>query len=326
MRIAIDAMGGDNAPREIILGALAAKENLGIEICLVGVPEIINGELDKLKYKTKIEIIPAKEVIGMDEHPGTAVRRKKESSIVVATKLVKNGEADALISAGSTGAQMAAALFYLGRIKEVERPAIVTVFPSPKGKVVMLDSGANADAKATHLIQFAQMGSIYAEKVLHIQNPRIGLLNIGSEETKGNELTLAAYQMLKEKASLNFIGNVEGRELLSGVADVIVCDGFVGNVVLKFAEGLVGSLFFMIKKEIEMNITRKIGALLVRPAFMSIKKQLDYNEYGGAPLLGVDGISIICHGSSKAKAIASAVRMAKECVESDFVGKIKETI
>jgi glycerol-3-phosphate acyltransferase PlsX len=319
-------MGGDNAPGEIIIGALTAKEKLGIEICLVGVPEIIKAELDKFKHTSKIEIIPANEVIGMDEHPGTAVRRKKDSSIVVATKLVKNGAAAALVSAGSTGAQMAAALFFLGRIKEVERPAIVTVFPSPNGKVVLLDSGANADAKPVHLVQFAQMGSIYAEKILHINNPRVGLLNIGAEETKGNELTVAAFQMLKDKVDLNFFGNIEGRELLSGAVDVVVCDGFVGNVVLKFAEGLVGSLFSMIKKEIEANATRKIGALLIKPGFMNLKKQLDYNEYGGAPLLGVDGISIICHGSSKAKAITNAVRLAKECVESDFVGKIKETI
>lgn len=322
----MDAMGGDYAPDEIILGSIAAKEKLGIEICLVGIPEVIKGKLKKLGEGSSIPIIPAQEVIGMDEHPGTAVRRKKDSSIVVATKLVKNGEADAVVSAGSTGAQMAAALFYLGRIKEVERPAIVTVFPSQKGKVVLLDAGANADAKPSHLVQFAHMGSIYAEKLLHISNPKVGLVNIGEEETKGNELTLAAYKLLQDQENINFAGNIEGRELLTGKVDVIVCDGFVGNVVLKFAEGLVGSMFSLIKDEVTKTWTRKIGAMLVKPGFTALKKQLDYNEYGGAPLLGVDGISIICHGSSKAKAITNAIQVAKQCIDSEFVSKIKETI
>ncbi|MDW7673602.1 MAG: phosphate acyltransferase PlsX [Bacillota bacterium] len=326
MIIAVDAMGGDYAPKEIIAGAIDAKEKLKIHICLVGQSDIINEHLHEIGIKEGIQVVHASEVIGMDEHPGTAIRRKKDSSIVVATRLVKEKKADAVVSAGSTGAQMAAALFGLGRIKEVERPAIVTVLPAKTGRVVLLDAGANADSKPKHLVQFAKMGSIYAEKILSFSNPKVALLNIGAEETKGNELTIESYKLLQDDVNINFLGNIEGRDLLEGHADVIVCDGFVGNVVLKFAEGLAGTMFSLIKEELEKSLPRKVGALLAMPAFKAIKQKLDYNEYGGAPLLGIDGVSIICHGSSKAKAITNAVAVAKQCVESDLIGKIKEAI
>lgn len=326
MRIAVDAMGGDNAPGEIIKGALLAKKELGVDIVLVGIPDIIEENLKTLDIKEQVDIVPASEVVGMDEHPGTAVRRKKNSSIVIATKIVKNKEADALVSAGSTGAQMAAGLFGLGRIKNVERPAIVTVLPTRTGRVVLLDAGANADAKPKHLVQFAHMGSIYAEKVLKINSPKVSLLNIGSEETKGNELAIETFKLLKEQVNLNFFGNIEGRDILSGDTDVVVCDGFVGNIVLKFAEGMANTVFSLLREELSKAAGTKLGALLAKPAFKSIKKKMDYNEYGGAPLLGVDGVSIICHGSSKAKTIVNAIKVAKQCVETDFVNKVKHSI
>lgn len=324
MRIALDAMGGDYAPLEIVTGALAAaRENPQQEIILVGQQETI--EKCGMDLPQNVQIYPASEVIAMDEHPATAVRRKKDSSIVVATRLVKEGNADAIVSAGSTGAQMAAALFGLGRIRGIERPAIATVLPTSQGGKLVLDVGANADAKPEHLVQYGVMGSIYAENILHINNPKVAVLNIGSEETKGNELVQAAYVLLKE-APCNFIGNIEGREVPHGVADVIVCDGFVGNVILKFAEGLAGTLFDMIKKEIMATNLRKLGGALIKPGMKQIAKALDYAEYGGSPLLGVNGVSIVCHGSSKAKAIKNAIRVAGECVDSRYIDVIKSKL
>lgn len=324
MRIALDAMGGDYAPLEIVTGALAAaRENPQQEIILVGQQEAI--EKCGMDLPQNVQIYPASEVIAMDEHPATAVRRKKDSSIVVATRLVKEGNADAIVSAGSTGAQMAAALFGLGRIRGIERPAIATVLPTSQGGKLVLDVGANADAKPEHLVQYGVMGSIYAENILHINNPKVAVLNIGSEETKGNELVQAAYVLLKE-APCNFIGNIEGREVPHGVADVIVCDGFVGNVILKFAEGLAGTLFDMIKKEIMATNLRKLGGALIKPGMKQIAKALDYAEYGGSPLLGVNGVSIVCHGSSKAKAIKNAIRVAGECVDSRYIDVIKSKL
>ncbi len=324
MRIALDAMGGDYAPGEIVEGAVeAAIAYPELEIYLVGQPEKIKACREDLPQN--ILIYPASEVIDMEEHPATAVRRKKDSSIVVATRLVKEGEADAVVSAGSTGAQMAAALFGLGRIKGIERPAIATVLPTAQGGKLLLDVGANADAKPQHLFQYGLMGSIYAEKILRIKVPRVALLNIGAEETKGNELAQGAYELLKQ-APVNFIGNIEGREVPKGEADVVVCDGFVGNVVLKFAEGLATALFGMIKEQIAATPLRKLGGALVKPGLKDVAKLLDYAEYGGSPLLGVNGISIVCHGSSKAKAIKNAVRVAKECVESGYLETLKENL
>lgn len=326
MRIAVDAMGGDYAPVETVAGvAEAAKEDNTLELILVGDKEIVEKELDKYGSFQNISIHGSSQVIEMGEEPASAVRKKRDASIVVATNLVKTGEADAVVSAGSTGAQMASALLGLGRIKGIHRPAIATLFPTLKGVTLVLDVGANTATKPLNLLQYAEMGHVYMEKIVGIPNPKVGLLNIGQEETKGNELTKEAYQLLSESA-LNFVGNIEARYITSGEADVIVCDGFVGNVVLKFAEGLAASLFSLLKEELTSSLRGKLGGALALPAFKAVKGKLDPDEYGGAPLLGVNGVSIICHGSSKAKAIKNAVRVAKKCVELNFVQTIAETI
>jgi len=261
----------------------------------------------------------------MDEHPANVVRKKKDASIVVATHLVKLGDADAVVSAGSTGAQMVAALLGLGRIKGIERPALATVLPTVAGGTVILDVGANMDATPEQLCQYALMGSIYADKILGIPNPRVGLLNVGSEEGKGNELTQKAYPLLKV-APINFIGNIEARDVPYGRADVVVCEGFVGNVLLKMSEGLAGLFVQVIKERITSNMLRKLGALAVKPGLKEFAQMMDDTEYGGAPLLGVNGISIICHGSSKSKAIFNAIRVAQECVQTRFIEQIREEL
>lgn len=323
VKIAVDAMGGDYAPAEIVKGALRACEVYpDLQIVLVGQTEKIKKYIPEEAYKTNLEINEAKDVIEMDEHPATAIKKKPEASIVVATRLVKEGEAGALVSAGSTGAQMAAALFGLGRIKGINRPAIGTVLPTlDKGKL-LLDAGANPDAKPENLLQYGLMGSIYAEQILKIPNPRVALLSIGEEETKGNELVRQAYPLFKE-AKFNFIGNIEGRDISYGKADVIVCDAFVGNIVLKTMEGVATSLFQMIKEKISASPSRKIGAMLVKSGLKEIARAFDYSEYGGVPLLGVNGTSIICHGSSKEKAIFNAIRVAKECLEQRILEKVR---
>ena len=325
MKIAVDAMGGDYAPEEIIKGTLMAAETYpDVHLILVGQKERMLPFLTGANPRN-ISLIEAAEVIGMDEHPANAVRKKKNASIVVATHLVKLGEADAVVSAGNTGAQMAAALLGLGRIKGIERPAIATVLPTVEGGKLILDVGANLDATPEQLCQYALMGSIYADKILGIPNPRVGLLNVGSEEGKGNELTQKAYSLLKE-APIHFIGNVEGRDVPYGRADVVVCDGFVGNVLLKMGEGLAGVLFQLIKEKITSNMIRKLGALAVKPGLKESAQMMDYDEYGGAPLLGVNGISIICHGSSKAKAIVNAIRVAQECLQTRLIEQIREEL
>lgn len=321
MRIAVDAMGGDFAPEEIVKGTLQAGAAFPHEeLILVGQTTRIKQYLPS-QLPENLSLWEAREVIAMDEHPAGAVRKKKDSSIVVGTRLVKEGKADAIVSAGSTGAQMAAALLGLGRIKGIERPAIVTVIPTLAGGKLILDVGANPDAAPEHLLQYAMMGRIYAEKIMGMENPRVGLLNIGSEEGKGNELTQKAYPLL-QKAPLNFTGNIEGRDVPYGRADVIVCEGFAGNVLLKTAEGLAGALFELIKEKITATPIRKLGALAVKPGLKEIAKMMDYAEYGGAPLLGVNGISIICHGSSKEKAIYNAIRVARDCIKARFIEQI----
>ncbi|MEW6066383.1 phosphate acyltransferase [Desulforamulus profundi] len=323
-RIALDAMGGDHAPMEIVRGARDAAHELGVHIILVGDQEKIQRELDGDAAGGLISIVHAPEVVEMDEHPVNAIRKKKNSSIVVATQLVKEGTADAVVSAGSTGAQMASSLFILGRIAGVDRPAISTLLPTARGVVALLDVGANVDCRPQHLKQFAVMGSLYAEKVLGLPNPRVGLLNIGAEETKGNELTLAAYQLLKE-AEINFVGNVEGRDLFLGTSDVAICDGFVGNVVLKSAEGLAMSILGMFQQELG-RLEDILGRERIMHIMSGFKRRMDYAEYGGAPLLGVDGVSVISHGSSRARAIKNAVRVAKETVEQRLVPAIKASL
>jgi len=325
LKIAVDAMGGDYAPEEIIKGAMiAAESNPDVQLILVGQKDKIKTFLSNPLPKN-VALHEASEIIAMDEHPANAVRKKKDSSIVVATRLVKQGEADAVVSAGSTGAQMAAALLGLGRIKGIERPAIVTILPTPNGGKLILDVGANMDATPEQLCQYALMGSVYAKKILGIPNPRVGLLNVGSEEGKGNELAQKTYPLLKE-APINFMGNVEGRDVPYGRADVVVCEGFAGNILLKTAEGLAGVLFEQIKEKITSNMVRKLGALVIKPGLKEIAQMMDYAEYGGAPLLGVNGISIICHGSSKDKAIFNAIRVARECVQVRLIDQIRDDL
>ena len=327
MKIAVDAMGGDNAPHAVVAGAVEAAAEYGISIILVGIEQIVQKELDKHPQARTLplEIRNATEVVDMLDSPATVFRRKKNSSIRVANDLVKSGEAVAVVSAGHSGAAMTTSLFVLGPIEGVERPAIATFMPSVKGTSIILDMGANVDCKPNHLLQFAVMGDVYAKYLLKIPNPRVGLLSIGEEETKGNELTKEAFKLLTE-TSLNFIGNVEGRDVMSGNADVIVCDGFVGNVVLKVSESVVEAIGLYIREGIGKSLLRKLGYLLMRPAFDSLKRRVDYAEYGGAPLVGINGISIIGHGRSSARAIKNAIRVAAELAKSEVNKHLHEDI
>ena len=330
MKLALDAMGGDYAPQEIVLGGLDAlnQHNFLEKIYLVGKRDAIEAvlkeaEKDKKVDYSKLEIVEASEVIEMDDHPATAYRRKKDASITVATRLVKEGTADAVVSAGSTGGQMVSALFGLGRIKGVNRPAIGCIIPTYEGGKLLVDAGANTNVDELNLTQFAQMGSVYMSCVMGIENPRVGLINNGSEETKGSELTQAVYRKLKEMDDINFVGNIEGRDVPFGRADVMACDGFTGNVVLKTMEGTAKLIMDMLKEEIYASTKGKIGGILLKPSLSNLKKKMDYAEYGGAPLLGVNGVSVVCHGSSKARAIFKAIEVANTCCESRFVEKLK---
>lgn len=329
MKIAVDAMGGDFAPGEIVLGAIQAVTSLDCEIVLVGDQDQLQQALERHggACNPKLTIYHASEVIEMHEHPGAAVRRKKDASVVVATRLVREGTCCAAVCAGSTGAAVAAALFGLGRIKGVERPTIATPMPNLLGTTMLLDSGANVDSKPKHLVQSAIMGSLYAEYVLGIKKPRVGLLNIGEEETKGNEQALATHPLLKGLQTIRFIGNVEGRDIPKGNVDVVVCDGFVGNVVLKFGEGLASAIMELMKDAIKKSgFIAKLASVALLPVLKGLKSKLDYAEYGGAPLLGVDGGFIICHGSSKAKAIKNAIRVAVEFTQQNVIEHIRENI
>lgn len=329
MKIAVDVMGTDYGPAEIIKGVLQAVSEYGCDVVLVGDQEVIRRELarEHQENNPRITIHHASQVIEMQDHPGISVKKKKDASIVVATHLLHEKECDALVSSGSTGAAVASALFGLGRIRGIERPAIATVIPNVKGATVLVDSGAKVDAKPEQLVQNAIMGSIYAELQLGIPQPRVGLLNIGEEETKGNEQCLATYPLLKKDPHIHFIGNVEGRDINKGTVDVVVCDGFVGNVVLKTMEGLAAAVMEILKKTLmESGLFAKLGALLMKPALLRMKKQMDASEYGGALLMGVRAPFIICHGSSKAKAIKNAVRVAIELTQKDVVGRIRQEI
>ncbi len=320
-KIAVDAFGGDYAPEQIVQGALRAAELDGIEMILTGDEARLKSLIDGKPGSNLIEIVHATEVIHMDE-AAEAVRSKPESSLVKAADLVREGRAGALVSAGSTGATMAAAVLSIRRIKGVERPAISVMMPTLTGAALIVDVGANVDCKPNQLVQFAQMGSIYAENVLKIRKPKVGLLNVGHEPTKGNSLVKEVYPLLQD-LPLNFIGNIEGRDIARGDCDVVVCDGFVGNIILKHAEGLAAALFGMMKKEFSSG-PAALGALLLKPGFRRIKKRMDPSEYGGAPLLGVNGVVIIAHGGSNAKAIYNAVRVAKKGVQQNFVREIAE--
>lgn len=329
MKIAVDVMGTDYGPAEIIKGVLQAVDEYGCDVVLVGDQEVIRQELarEHQENNPRVTIHHASQVIEMKDHPGISVKKKRDASIVVATHLLHEKECDALVSSGSTGAAVASALFGLGRIRGIERPPIATVIPNVKGATVLVDSGAKVDAKPEQLVQNAIMGSIYAELQLGIPQPRVGLLNIGEEETKGNEQCLATYPLLKQDSHIHFIGNVEGRDINKGTVDVVVCDGFVGNVVLKTMEGLASAVMEILKKTLmESGIFAKLGALLMKPALLRMKKQMDASEYGGALLMGVRAPFIICHGSSKAKAIKNAVRVAIELTQKDVVGRIRQEI
>lgn len=311
-KIAVDVMGGDHAPAAEIAGAVLACKQWGSEVILVGDSALIEKELSAHQTSgLKLEVYHASEVVGMDDSASDAVRKKKDSSVRVAFDLVKSGHAGAVVSTGNSGATMAAGMFVLKRVKGIDRPAIATVMPNQKDSTVVLDMGANVDCKPQNLQQFAIMGSLYAEHVLGKAAPRVGLLSNGEEEKKGTDLTREAHLLLKE-TDLNYVGSVEGADVYNGTTDVIVCDGFVGNVLLKVSEGLAVAISNMLKQEIQGRFLAKLGYLLSLPAFRAFKKRVDPSEYGGAPLLGLDGTGVICHGSSSPVAISVAIRQAEE--------------
>jgi glycerol-3-phosphate acyltransferase PlsX len=322
--IAVDAMGGDHAPKAEVEGAIRAVSTLDVKVILVGIEKVVRDELREHPeaQSLPIEVHHASEVITMDDSAAKAVRTKKDSSIRVASRLHRDGIAQGTVSAGNTGAAMATAKMVQGTIRGVDRPALASAFPTVKGHpVVVVDVGANVDCSPMMLAQFAIMGEIYSRSIFHRPNPRVGLLSIGEEEHKGNELTRAATPLLKA-LPINFIGNVEGRDIYSGIADVVVCDGFIGNVALKVSEGLVELFKNMLQESLEATITRKLGYVLSRAAYRDFRKRVDYSEYGGAPLLGVKGVNIICHGRSNANAIKNAIRVAAEFAQ----GRVNEKI
>jgi len=345
-RIAVDAMGGDHAPHEIVAGALWAAQEYGVAIEFVGKQDQIEHEIARVSkngviskaggFKTKrikidvdkldIKITHASEVIEMGEAPAQAIRKKKKSSIVLTVDAVASGSSDAVVAAGSTGAAMASSLFGLGRLHGIDRPAIAVTLPTLKKPIVLIDGGANSSCTPEMLYQFAVMGTIFSANVLGVRNPKIGVLNIGEEAGKGNDLAQKTYKLLEAQTRLNFIGNVEGKEIFSNICDVVVCDGFVGNVALKITEGSGSMLFKMLNEQFTKNIFTKFVGALALPLMMDIYKKTNYEEYGGAILLGVKGITIISHGRSKAYAIKNAVRVAKEAVETGVNKKIAELI
>jgi glycerol-3-phosphate acyltransferase PlsX len=323
MRIVLDAMGGDAAPEVPIAGALAALEEMeDIEIVLTGDERELTPKLASRRYpRERLFLHHAPDRVAMEDLPTAALRKKPDSSISVGLRLLKEGQAQAFFSAGNTGAVMAQSLFTLGRIPGVARPAIATIFPTRRELCILMDVGANVDCKPAHLVQFAIMGTVYARDMFEVERPRVGLLNIGEESSKGNEQALETYQALS-RTSLNFIGNVEGRDILNGGADVIVTDGFIGNILLKFSESVLQFLNFGMKEELEQSPLARTGAFLLKPALKRMRRRMDYAEYGGAPLLGVNGTAIIGHGRSSAKAVKNAIRAAKTSVERDLKGDI----
>ncbi|MDR3598239.1 phosphate acyltransferase PlsX [Clostridium sp.] len=326
MKVAIDGMGGDNAPAAVVEGAIQAlKEYDNIELYITGPRELINQELGKYTYPVeKVNVVDAKEVISPNEHPVMALRRKKDASIVKALNLVKEGTCDAIISGGSTGAFLAGCTLIIGRIDGVERPALAPIMPGRRGSFMIVDVGANVDCKPQFLVQFAKMGKIYYEKSFNVKNPSIGLINIGEEEEKGNELTKATFKLLKEESSINFKGNIEPREIPTGDTNVLVSDGFVGNTALKMYEGSASSILGIIKDELlKSSIISKFGVVLLKPVLKNIMKRFDYKEYGGAPFLGVNGICIKAHGSSDAKAFKNSIKQTKIFYDNNVLQEIK---
>ena len=326
MKIAVDAMGGDHGPAVVVEGAVAAVREFGLSVILVGDRAAIETEVRRLGAQSLgLEIRHASEIVGMAESPSLALRRKRDSSLRIAAELVRDGKAAAFISAGNTGAAMAISMFVIGVLRGIDRPAIAAVLPSLRGFTVLIDAGANITPKPWHLFQFAIMGHVYARDIFRMDRPRVGLLSVGEEEGKGNDLTREAYDLLKE-SKLNFIGNIEGRDIYNGNCDVIVTDGFTGNVALKISESLAEMVGAMIKEELTRDIRSKLGAALSVPAFSRFKKRVDYTELGGAPLLGIDGAAIICHGASPVKAIKNAVRVAGEWAKAGLNEHIKAAL
>ncbi len=326
MKVALDAMGGDFAPEMTIAGAVEAVNEYDIEVILVGDRQQLTDSLSGKRHPShKISIVHTSEVVAMNESPAVALRKKKNSSIRVAIELVKSNLADAAVSAGNSGVAMATSLFILGKLPNVDRPAIATIMPSLTGFFVLIDAGANVDCKPENLMQFALMGNAYYKALFEVPDPQVALLSIGEEDTKGNELTKEAFKLLKN-SGINFTGNMEGKDIFSGNADVIVCDGFIGNIVLKVSEGLAEAIIKMLKREIITATTGKLGYLLIKPAIRNFRKRTDYSEYGGAPLLGINGTCIISHGRSSSKAIKNAIRVSAEMAKKKVHENITHTL
>ncbi len=322
MRIALDGMGGDNAPQEVVLGAAQAARDLGVEVFLVGLPERIQPLLES---HPELRFVPASQVVEMNEHPAQAVRRKPDSSLSVCARLAKQGKVDGWASAGNSGGILAAALFLQGRIRGVERPALGTVVPTAGQPAYLVDVGANVDSRPEYLVQFARMGCVYAREILGRPEPRVGLLSNGEEAGKGDQLVRDTRPRLAA-AGLNFCGNVEPKEVLSGRVDVVVADGFAGNLVIKTAEATAELIFRALRQEILSSATGKVGGLLIRGGVRRLRDRLDWREFGGAPLLGIDGIAVVGHGRSDARAIRNAIRVAKQAAETDLIGKIRGAV
>ena len=328
VNVAVDAMGGDNAPLEIVKGAVeAVNESTHVKVYLAGQEAQINAELAKYTYnKDKVKVVPASEVIDMAEPPVMAIRRKKDSSMVKALNLVKDGSCDAFVSAGSTGATLVGGQVIVGRIKGVERPPLAPLIPTADGCALLIDCGANVDARPSHLVQFAKMGSVYMESVMGVKNPRVAIVNIGAEEEKGNALVKETFPLLKNCPDINFTGSIEARDIPAGMADVIVCEAFVGNVILKMYEGVGGILIKKVKEGMMTTLRSKIGALLVKPALKQTLKAFDLEQYGGAPMLGLNGLVVKTHGSSKAVEIKNSILQCITFTEQNINQKIKEKI
>ena len=328
VRVAVDAMGGDNAPGEIVKGAVeAVQAEKDIKVFLVGRQDAVNAELAKYTYdKEKIEVVHAEEVIEMAEPPVNAIRKKKQSSLVIGMNMIKHQEADAIVTAGSTGATLVGGQVLVGRIKGIERPPLAPLVPTEKGVSLLIDCGANVDARPSHLVQFAQIGSIYMENIVGIKNPRVAILNIGAEEEKGNQLVKETFPLLKECPGINFIGSIEAREIPHGGADVIVCEAFAGNIVLKLYEGVAATLLSKVKEGLMSSLRSKIGALLIKPALKQTLKSFDASQSGGAPLLGLNGLVVKTHGSAKAIDVKNSILQCVTFKQQDINGKIKEHI
>lgn len=328
IKVAVDAMGGDHAPAEIVKGSIeAVQASTKLKVYLVGRKDAIEAELSKYSYPAEqVEIVHAEEVIEMAEPPVMAIRRKKDSSIVVAMNMVKRGECDAYVSAGSTGANLVGGQVIVGRIRGVERPPLAPLIPTATGTSLLIDCGANVDARPSHLVQFAKMGSIYMEHIMGIKNPRVAIVNIGAEEEKGNALVKETFPLLKECTDINFIGSIEARDIPAGYADVVVCEAFVGNVILKLYEGVGTTLIKEVKAGMMTSLRSKIGALLVKPALKKTLKRFQTEEHGGAPLLGLNGLVVKTHGSSKAIEIKNSILECITFIEQDINGKIRENI